>query len=188
MTRLFIALPLDSSACAALKPAALTLGAYKKFLSVGTHVKYHLTIKFLGEKSSGTVQSLVQNFTPDTFLHPHKIDYTLRGIGAFPDTQHARVLWAGVNEPGGVIAQLKSLCETFCAHYGCAEDRNPFSPHITLARVKQYAAQNGELAALIADHKDDDYGAFSFNKLVLFSSELTPSGAQHNALSEIFLA
>ena len=76
-------------------------------------------------------------------------DLVLSGIGHFASGKAPRVLWVGVekNEP---LAYLQGRVEAACARGGLDSERRNFSPHITLARLRNPPASR--LGAFLSTH------------------------------------
>ncbi len=65
------------------------------------------------------------------------------------------------------------------------EDR-PFSPHLTLGRVKSGRGK-GALAAKIEKYREEEFGEIQVERVILFKSDLKPSGPIYTALREMKL-
>ena len=76
----------------------------------------------VGRRDRGTVAG----------AHP-PVTLRVRGLGAFPSTRRARVLWAGIDDPADVLAALVADLEAGLAEEFRAEVRR-FHPHLTVAR------------------------------------------------------
>ena len=155
------------------------------------HVKWspvynlHVTLKFIGE---WPVQDL------------EKLEGALRGIGKrpailvdvrrlgwFPNPHHPRVFWAGV-EGGPALAQIAQEIEAALEPLGIAVEDREFSPHLTLARIKQPAPLQG-LRQAVADLESVDFGAFPADRFCLYRSQPGSAGSVYTKLSEYpFLA
>src|SRR5512135_2598349 len=58
----------------------------------------HLTLKFLGEVSTGNLQSLSRMLQNETGQHT-QFDMVIGGLGAFPNVRRPRVIWVGTEAP-----------------------------------------------------------------------------------------
>ena len=95
----------------------------------------HLTLKFLGEipeDQAGQVEealrSAISSFRPFSFQ--------LKGIGAFPRVNSPRVLWVGVGEGNLQLTELGATVEKCCLAVGFPAEDRPFSPHLTIGRIR----------------------------------------------------
>src|SRR5262249_57835463 len=65
---------------------------------------------------------------------PFAID--IGGTGRFPTHGPARVLWIGVNDLAGDLVKLHKRLEEECLRLGFEQEERSFSPHLTLARLR----------------------------------------------------
>jgi 2'-5' RNA ligase len=98
----------------------------------------------------------------------------LRGVGTFPERGRPRVLWVGLEMPAEALA-LQDACERIAVGAGFPPERRAFKPHLTLGRWKD----GGRRPLLPATA---DLGGGAVHRLVLFRSDLKPSGAVYTAL------
>ena len=130
----------------------------------------HLTLRFLGETAVTQLPALQDQLTQLTSQHP-PFGLQLGEIGAFPSRKRPRVVWAGL---AGDVASLRTLHGDLSARLaalGWPEEKRPFSPHITLGRVKD-AKQSKQL------NWDVDLAkvVVEVTAVELVQSELRPSG------------
>ncbi|QXE86606.1 RNA 2',3'-cyclic phosphodiesterase [Geomonas nitrogeniifigens] len=140
----------------------------------------HLTLRFLGDVLPQTSASLKQNLSAVNFA---AFPLTLRGVGHFPPHGHPRVLWVGVEESRPLLT-LQQQIESAVVNAGVLPEERGFSPHITLARIKENAS--AAVARFEAGHRDLSFPPFNVEEFILFSSVLTPKGAIHR-LEETYL-
>jgi len=131
MSRYFLALPLSESArerLAAARPPELS-----GIKLVRTDL-LHVTLHFLGELEADDVQAAQQALQD---LKEPATSINIAGVGAFPADGPPRVIWAGIDE-NPLLGQLYlKLGETLQQAIGYQPEDRPYSPHITLARVKR---------------------------------------------------
>lgn len=142
----------------------------------------HLTLKFLGEidetkaKSvEGLLESLIQKYEPMLL--------TLRGTGSFPPgSRTPRVLWVGV-QASPSLTLLQEEIEAGSEGLGFARENRPFSPHLTLGRIKSPAG----LASVLQEFEqfqETAFGEMVAKHLTFFQSKLKPSGAEYSIIRE----
>ena len=68
--------------------------------------------------------------------------------------------------------------ERACAALGFPPETRPFSPHITLGRVRA-PRRDARLADLLATAARDEFGRSRVEGLALMESELSPRGARY---------
>ena len=140
----------------------------------------HLTLKFLGEISPGSVpkfESAISRAVAGSAPFPILIS----GNGVFPNGRDPRVIWIGITDPNEALASLQSRLETESENEGFPKEKRRFHPHLTLARLRHHEGA-GELAQA--------HEALTFpeekiivNELVLIRSELSSSGSKYTTIS-----
>src|SRR5262249_51381938 len=108
---------------------------------------------------------------------------TIEKAGSFPNLRRPRTLWVGVGEGTQEMVALHDALEPPLLALGCyrREDR-PYTPHITLGRVKS-DRPNDKLAAALAKHGSWQGGEELVHEVLVMSSELTRDGPLYTVLS-----
>ena len=75
---------------------------------------------------------------------------TIKGVGHFPPGRHPRVLWVGMEE-SRVLPELQQGVELALVGAGLPPEDRGFSPHITIARLRETPAD--KVAALEERHR-----------------------------------
>ena len=140
----------------------------------------HITLKFIGEVAAARVEALsgaasaaVRGFSP--------FGLTIEEPGTFPPRGAARVLWLGVKDVAGRLAQLQSRLERECAVVGFPGEARAFKPHLTVARLRTPQGAH----ALAEAHRHATFGPYHFEvgELHVIRSELGPGGSRYTPLS-----
>ena len=154
----------------------------------------HLTLKFLGNVPPLMVNKLLTAMqqASDQFqaeLPRKQLHLRLSGLGAFPNPQQARVLWAGTEGDLDSLAALQKLVDQAVASLGYSLEKRPFRPHLTIGRVRdsvpQQLRRSIEQAVLTAELPATD--SWKVDALHLIRSNLTPSGAFYTSLGSVAL-
>jgi 2'-5' RNA ligase len=152
---------------------------------------FHLTIRFLGDMDKQLLDPLREAMAIVRRSHP-TIQLPLDRLHAFPNLQKPRVLWVGPSEQwlkGDAARQLTALhreIEACCHSFGFAPDDKPFSPHLTLARIKAGERQVGQwLAQSGVCDRPLSLGEVRIGPLVLVKSNLRPTGPVYTKLWEV---
>lgn len=144
----------------------------------------HLTLKFLGEVSESLIAE-VAKVCLKCAADFHYLDFTLSGVGAFPDPRQPRILWVGLRGDLGPLVQLQKELDEGLSRIGFEPDRKPFSAHLTMGRVKSRRNSRALMAAA------NDYQlapiAFSVSEIVLMRSQLHPAGSRYTRLASAAL-
>ena len=170
MPRLFVAIDIPEELKADLRRFASELPAARWVLAD----QLHLTLRFIGEVGPQTCAAIKGALSGLCF---QSFPLALHGTGHFPPGRHPRVLWIGV-EPSDPLARLHQDLELALMEVGLAPDERPFSPHLTLARLKETAPP--AVGSFETRHGGVAYPPFEVREVVLFSSVLTNQGAVHS--------
>ncbi len=98
---------------------------------------------------------------------PGEIDITVRGTGWFPDEKHPRVFWAGVDADDR-LAYLARSTEQGVATLGAPAEERAYSPHLTLARIRDHVSLDTLRGAIAV--ANSDFGAFRAGHFALYVS------------------
>ena len=184
--RCFLALPLPAAICRGVEAVQAALRAACGDVDVrwARPEASHLTLQFLGNVDRERMLALVPAL--GEAVATHRIGtVALRGVGAFPSARRARVVWLGVTDGAGALTDLAdALRRVTEAPLGIAPDAKPFTPHVTLGRVR-VPARGADLAAAVAACATNEAGAWTPDAAVLFESRLKPSGAVHEPLATL---
>jgi RNA 2',3'-cyclic 3'-phosphodiesterase len=142
----------------------------------------HLTLKFLGDISPANVDMLSQMLNVEVSQHS-VFELKFGGLGAFPNPKRPRVIWIGIQAPAGLEA-LQHGIEAATATLGYPGEARPFSPHLTIGRVKQTAGPAGvqKIRTALEEAKVGALGTTQVTTVHLFKSDLKPSGAVYARL------
>ena len=154
----------------------------------------HLTIKFLGDMDEQVIDSMLVA-VEQTVGRQIPVNVPLERLGAFPRPQSPRVLWVGPSENwerGGEatrIAEIHGAIEQACEGLSFLRETRPFSPHLTLARIKVGERHVGvALARIGVLDLPLSLGSLAVESVVLMKSELKPTGSVYTKLWEVRLS
>lgn len=119
----------------------------------------HLTLKFIGDVSPANVELLSQMLTAETMgCAPFRMQ--IGGLGSFPTSRRARVIWVGIQAPAA-LASLQRGIQSAAARLGYESEMRPFSPHLTIGRVRQQvrASDQQRVRAALEQTQVGDLGA-----------------------------
>jgi len=94
----------------------------------------HVTTKFIGEWPEPRLDEMKRAL--ESVVVKGAIDITVKGLGWFPSPRRPRVFWAGI-EAGEPLRALARATEEAVARLGIANDDRAYSPHLTLARIRE---------------------------------------------------
>jgi 2'-5' RNA ligase len=141
--------------------------------------RIHLTLRFIGEVDAGTGERIVHALRDEIPMAPFTVEWG--GLGAFPPRGAPRVLWVGVAAGAEALVAAEKQVSDRLAALGIAREARPYSPHLTLARVREPA---GLKAATLFERVDASLGETAVDAITLFQSHLSPKGPTYTALSK----
>jgi RNA 2',3'-cyclic 3'-phosphodiesterase len=139
----------------------------------------HLTLRFLGEISRPQIETVclaVRSAAARVEAFP----IHLSGTGCFPSPRRPRAFWIGVTEASDVTRLFQAVEEELlCA--GFPREARPFSPHLTLGRVRvdRSHARLGEVMA----GAEFDAAPFLVTEVTVMKSELRRSGSVYTQVA-----
>ena len=148
----------------------------------------HLTLKFLGNVASdridpitGAIEEATQGVSP---LH-----LEVKDLGVFPNLKRVQVVWVGVSGEVDKLVQLQQRIESNLAGLGFAPERRRFTPHLTLARLRDRASpdERQRFGQLIADTRFEAVYTFPVDAISLMRSQLTREGAIYSRIGSVKL-
>ncbi len=149
----------------------------------------HVTLKFLGGVDAGKIPA-VERAVAEACSGFSPFTLTMGGLGAFPNAKRPRVLWVGIGGAVETVEQLADKIEAACNALGFAREDRPFSPHLTLGRVKREARPSDwqEIAAMIEHAQADNLGEIQVEMVSVMKSDLRPTGSVYTQLAAIPLS
>jgi 2'-5' RNA ligase len=141
----------------------------------------HITLKFLGDTDE-TLIPQIEAVMRRAVLGLPPFTLGLTNAGSFPHRPPIRVVWVGLKgaEP---LAQMAQMLEDGLAIIGFAKEDRPFSPHLTMARVKDPKASFAT-EKLVERYKDQDFGEQAVSSIKLKKSVLSRSGPEYTNVLE----
>jgi RNA 2',3'-cyclic 3'-phosphodiesterase len=127
----------------------------------------HITTKFIGEWAEQRLDEIHDALSQIAPREPFEI--SLRDLGWYPNVRAPRVLWLGVHA-GAELTALAEQIETRLDTLGVAREERPFSPHLTLARIKHPAPLQA-LRQKVERLQPADLGQFRVAHFSLFRSD-----------------
>ena len=186
MIRTFIAIDLPEATRQGLAAAQEQLkqcGAGVRWVKPSS---IHLTLKFLGNIQAALVEEIALAVAQEIRDQP---PITLRpaGLGAFPSRRKPRVIWIGlegeVQRLNGIQARVENALEPL----GFVREKRDFRPHLTIGRVKDRRRLQSLVDAM-ATLDMEPFNSFDADEIILYKSDLRPTGAIYTKLHRMPLA
>ena len=145
----------------------------------------HLTLKFLGEIDEERVPEIMQALA-HALGDSERFRLGIEGVGTFPNPVSARVVWLGIAGDVGTLVALQAAIEQATAGLGLERDDRPYTPHLTLGRIKRIRKRSVWLQGL-ESVRDFKLPGLDVAAVSLISSELRPAGAVYRELGRVAL-
>ncbi len=176
MARVFIAVEPAKEIRDRLEMVGMSLRGSEARLTLPKSDQMHITLKFLGE-------------IPETKIP--KIAGALEKVKSAPfqlqaarvSTFGRRVIKAEVTDQG-CCADIARQIDEYLLPLGFPKEARPFSPHITLARIKEYAPDLQEKTDALSNA---EFGTCMIEEILLKQSTLTPRGSIYTTLARVKL-
>ena len=140
----------------------------------------HLTLAFLGDVPIAELDRVTSVFDR-ACRGVEAFKLKANGIGTFGKPHHPRVIWAGLAACPALTALQLQVGEALLA----AEivfDPKPFSPHLTLGRVKSIDRHTQPLLGTLEKYAEMAFGSVLVSGVELMKSELMPHGVKYAVL------
>ena len=136
----------------------------------------HLTLKFLGETDDSKLPEVIEQLR--TIKIPEPIRLATAGVVCLPPHGPIRIVAAALQDDAGNCAKLQSTIDQACHAAGFPLEGRRWTPHVTLARVRDRAGASARAQADIACSKipaiTSEAGGFC-----LIESRLDRTGPQY---------
>ena len=139
----------------------------------------HITLKFLGmipESEVAMVWQIMQQIVSRHSFFPVQV----HGFGCF-----RQALWLGIANSEDLQRLAADLNQALKV-IGIPEERKPFVPHLTVARLRPDARL--KISELQASYGHRDWGTVMVDTVTLFESQTLPQGARYSKLFSVPLA
>jgi 2'-5' RNA ligase len=147
--------------------------------------KIHLTLKFFGSIEESRIEPIVKSIEGPV-LNISSFSIKGRGVGAFPNLKNPRVIWMGLVDGKEVLIHFQKQLEEELKKIEFEPEERAFHPHLTLGRMRSSKGRE-ELIGRIEKHQEEEFGVFQVEKVVLFKSDLRPTGPIYTSLRELRL-
>ncbi len=148
----------------------------------------HLTLKFFGSITDKKINDII--FHIKNLNINLNMDLFIDSYGMFPLKATPKILWISFKEKkNNKLLQIFKTIEQELKKIEIPEERRPFIPHITIARLKCQEQKDLDKFKIIMEQFKKQFvyisnEHFNIKKLTLFKSKLKPSGAIYSAIKE----
>ena len=143
----------------------------------------HLTLKFLGDIPAEQIQPIVAAAMGAVQDEP-PVSLGVSGLGAFPNPRRPRVIWVGLEGDVARLGRLQTRLEEALEPLGFPREERAFRPHLTVGRVKD-PRRPPDLTRALADATVPRCNSFDVREILLYKSDLRPTGAIYTKLQHL---
>ncbi len=142
----------------------------------------HLTLKFLGN-ADNSLLAKIKDRIGKKLSHFNTFYIKIVGVGCFPSKKRPRVLWVGI-ESSVALNDLHRSLEAEVAELGFVRDERPYSPHLTIGRIRSRKGV-AQMLSRLEEFRTAEFGDMEVNRIHIMKSELKTTGAEYTSIAEI---
>ena len=145
----------------------------------------HLTLKFLGGVEEIKINEIAKAVSKTVKGHS-PISLKAKGVGVFPGIKRPRVLWVGLAGQLETLVRLQQTLDENLIVLGFPREERPFKGHLTMGRIKNKIDVK-KLSDTLMAFRSFESETFTAGQIILYKSELKPSGAVYTKLASASL-
>ncbi|MDD5337880.1 MAG: RNA 2',3'-cyclic phosphodiesterase [Dehalococcoidales bacterium] len=148
----------------------------------------HLTLKFLGDVDADSVEGILKAME-EAVKGAASFNIEVKGLGVFPNMNRIQIVWVGLHGELEKLGDLQKKLETNLKPLGFMPENRPFTPHLTLARVRDFARpeERQRLGRLVSEADFEEKHVINVTSLNLMKSVLTREGPIYSRLGAVTL-
>src|SRR5215475_3899433 len=179
--RLFVGIPLAQAVVDELTKLTSRLRAKDDGLRWTLPESWHITLQFLGNTERDPYECVLARLGE---IHLPPLTIRLGILGFF---DRAGIFFAGLH-PSGELTALERHVVAATTLCGFTPETRPYHPHITLARSKGKAGDQGLRRLKSHVHGPTHFPHFVANEFLLYESQPTPTGSHYEVRQRFRLA
>ena len=181
--RLFIALAIPNEIKDGIIRLQQHLDAYNCRVRWVKREALHITLRFLGDTPEALIPAL-QHALEKTAASGDPFPVTIEGTGFFPGEKNPRIIWAGITAGREPLIGLAGNLNDELTEAGIDPDRRPFSPHVTIGRIKSPVRMENVVQDRVRDLPGQ---TMTVREILLIDSRLRPAGPVYTILHTVKL-
>lgn len=141
----------------------------------------HITLSFLGDTSEQQVNYISEQLEiiGSGFS---SMELNFKELGVFPNLRKPRVFWIGM-ERNELLENLQGEIEMMLHNYGINRENKPFSPHLTIARIK-WIDDIDRLKYWLKKYKCETIQKTKPGEFIYYESKLTANGPIYSSIKK----
>lgn len=144
----------------------------------------HITLKFLGDTKEQDID-IIEQIMRESINTTSMFTIILKGTGVFPNEKYVRIIWIGIYNAEPLKPIVTALNEKLTT-LGFQKESKPFSPHLTIGRIKSALGKERVLQVL-HQNANTPFIEVPVTSIKLKQSILTPQGPIYSTKKEIHL-
>ncbi|MBM7556029.1 RNA 2',3'-cyclic phosphodiesterase [Halanaerobacter jeridensis] len=144
---------------------------------------FHITLKFLGDLTKAEIMEVKEEVAAIA-KKSLPFDIIIDGLGAFPNIEYPKVIWAGVEKNKRQLINVHEAIETRMFDLGFEEEKHDYTPHITLGRVRKKEKNYELISEKIEKFPFEIQARQIVDKITVMKSKLTPQGPIYSPVAE----
>lgn len=178
--RTFLAVPLSEEIRERLVGLQERLGAAVEGVRWVEEANLHVTMVFLGDVVAEEIPAVCRA-AQEAAVKMGRFAIGVKGLGCFPHARRPRIVWAGVSAGAEGLKALYEQLTDRLEVLGFRREGRPYTPHVTIGRVKGESAGAG-LAKALEAHGEFAAGEMMVDEVIVYSSEMTRQGSRYQVL------
>ena len=140
----------------------------------------HLTLRFLGANVDRKLLVALDGMLGKVAAQTSPFILEARGTGAFPNLDRPRVIWIGLVSQE--LMRLAQQVERAATEVGFEPDGRPYSPHLTIARVRDL---NGwqRIRRVLHQSSVQGFGSTVISEMILYRSILGGQAPRYHPIA-----
>ena len=141
----------------------------------------HITLSFIGDTSDEQVNYISEQLE-EIGSGYSSMELHFKELGVFRNIRKPRVFWIGM-ERNELLENLQGEIEVMLRDYGINHDDKPFSPHLTIARIKRID-DNDNLKYWLKKYRGKTIQKTKIGEVIYYESRLTSDGPIYNSIKK----
>jgi 2'-5' RNA ligase len=148
----------------------------------------HLTLKFLGNVAASRIDKVI-GAMEEAVRGISLFQLTAKDLGVFPSSRRAQIAWVGLAGEIDKLTRLQRRIESSLVPLGFPRESRPFTPHLTLARLRDRASleERQQFGQLIVSTKFETAYDIKVDAINLMRSKLARTGAIYSRIGSVGL-
>ena len=141
----------------------------------------HITLSFLGDTSEHQVKNISEQLEKICSGYS-SMELHFKELGVFPNLRKPGVFWIGM-ERNELLENLQGEIKVMLHNYGIIRENKPFSPHLTIARIK-WIENIDKLKYWLQKYRGKTIQKTKIGEVIYYESKLTANGPIYNPIKK----